>query len=1521
MKKYIILLLILISSGLAAQITVNTNFTPNIASHIDSRAIITNLSDTTSIAFKYTGMLVFVTATKKFYYYETSWKELLAGVVTIDSTSVVNSYGTIITESPANQWNIKIDTSLLATQFDLLGLTFETDTALIRQIVSDSIAGIDFQDVIDSTALTAGYGISVSELANNWTVGVDTSKIATLYDLTEITFETDTALIATMISDSLATIVDENTTYTAGWGLDLTGTEFKADTSELVTQYDLSVLSITDSLIYNTTIDSLYLRDGQGYYLAPRIFDENEYSVPELIPNPRKYDFWISVNSLPYGTYYYDGTQWQFFDGDNSATNEFQTLSYTTSTRKLKITTAYGNEITLPLFSTTDTNAGLVSGGSGISDKFLRGDNTWQTIDGGGGIDSTALTGGYGIDVSETDNDWTVAVDTSVIATKFDLTNTISFSVNKIVFFGDSFSDGETDFTGKTAAYLGVNDYILHATSGHSISQMVTAMESTLSSNPTFFSGVDVVSVLIGLNDFSGNTALGNLSSASGHSSYAGKMKQFIETVLAENPAIVIYWCTVPETDSESLPYKRTSSQGWTLNDLKNLIVEIAGYYSVNVVDFYSNSGINEETIGTYLSNDKIHPSDAGHTRLAKVLTSAIQKHYSVGSFTGTTFPADNVTGTGTATRVAFWSGANTLSSNTNLYWDNANSRLGLGANNPAQQLEITGNFRLPASSSTVGNIYKGTDLFLHNFGTDQTFLGINAGNFTMSGSYNYGIGRGSLQANTSGNYNVALGSYSLYYNTTGSSNFGLGYYSMNANTTGIANIGIGTSSLATNTTGNQNIAIGRGALAANIDNWGTVGIGEYAGFNARTSGSIMIGYLAGNQSSAAAKGNYQIVIGAEAGKSLGAGIDNIIMGRKVELAAPNSDAQLNIGNVIYATGLATGSTPSATGAVGIGTSTPAKQFHTTGTVRMAGISAATETSAIMIDGNGDLSKRALNAAAFNGTIDSTTVVNGYGTTITESPANQFNITVDTTKIATLYDLTQIEGGGGAPDQTLSIDSTGRVFTISLTGGGSVSFQDTDTNTDIYWTGTSTNLVAATGRTSLGGTTIGQSMFTLANPGAITFPRFNANNTVSALTASDFRSAIGAGTGNGTVTSIATGNGITGGTITTTGTLGLTGQALALHNLASSGLIARTGAGTVEARTLTAGTGISISNADGVSGNPTITNTGVTSFNGSTGAITYSGLTGSGTATHIPYFSGTSTLASSANMTFATAGAMTITGGSSPFIGGLNLLGSTGSIITMQQGNAQYNLTYGYAGIQSFYGFYPGSTGFAQSLEIRNSYLKKRFEFDQYNGQLRFYKLTGNVPSQTESQSIQIDGQTGAIKLGTSEGTDQMFLKSGGPGEPAIWAIPTATVDHKFIKMHKSGEGSAQTINHTDRRRVKFNATAFNLEGFEVTDSTIQVPFAGYYELNFSAMYATGAGVTGQSSCSYSIMIGSNTAPGVEYLWNYAEPSKATTLNISTIIYVPSQVSANKVSIGIQKFVNSGDGSIAQAEITLKRIE
>ena len=89
------------------------------------------------------------------------------------------------------------------------------------------------------------------------------------------------------------------------------------------------------------------------------------------------------------------------------------------------------------------------------------------------------------------------------------------------------------------------------------------------------------------------------------------------------------------------------------------------------------------------------------------------------------------------------------------------------------------------------------------------------------------------------------------------------------------------------------------------------------------------------------------------------------------------------------------------------------------------------------------------------------------------------------------------------------------------------------------WDGGSTGLNAATGRTSLGATTIGSNIFTSTNPSAIRFLRANADNSVSWLTASEFVTAIGAGTSSGTVSNVATGLGLTGGPITTTGTISL----------------------------------------------------------------------------------------------------------------------------------------------------------------------------------------------------------------------------------------------------------------------------------------------------------------------------------------------------------------------------------------------
>jgi len=105
-------------------------------------------------------------------------------------------------------------------------------------------------------------------------------------------------------------------------------------------------------------------------------------------------------------------------------------------------------------------------------------------------------------------------------------------------------------------------------------------------------------------------------------------------------------------------------------------------------------------------------------------------------------------------------------------------------------------------------------------------------------------------------------------------------------------------------------------------------------------------------------------------------------------------------------------------------------------------------------------------------------------------------------------------------------------------------------------------------------TTVGANLTKLANPSAIRFIKINANNTVTARTADQFRADIGAGTSStlGTVTSIATSAPITGGTITGSGTIGISNAT----------------ASAVGAARVAAGTGISVAVSNGVF---TVTNT------------------------------------------------------------------------------------------------------------------------------------------------------------------------------------------------------------------------------------------------------------------------------------------------------------------------------------------
>ncbi|MCP4277266.1 MAG: hypothetical protein GY779_13030, partial [Gammaproteobacteria bacterium] len=220
-----------------------------------------------------------------------------------------------------------------------------------------------------------------------------------------------------------------------------------------------------------------------------------------------------------------------------------------------------------------------------------------------------------------------------------------------------------------------------------------------------------------------------------------------------------------------------------------------------------------------------------------------------------------------------------------------------------------TGNLDLSAGNAiTIGGANA-----LNMDGTNNVFIGDDAGSSLTSGAANSFIGTGAGENITTGSFNLFTGFRSGRANTTGSNNAFIGNLAGKSNTSASANLFLGSWAGFSNTTGSGNSFIG-----------------YRAGYSSNGSENVIIGYQAGQGNTS---GTRNVAVGYRSGFSNTVGNRNVFIGDQADGIGTLTNA-----TAIGADALVTQSNSVVLGNaanVGIGTSAPTDKLHVEGSIRM----------------------------------------------------------------------------------------------------------------------------------------------------------------------------------------------------------------------------------------------------------------------------------------------------------------------------------------------------------------------------------------------------------------------------------------------------------------------------------------------------------------------------------------------------------------------------------------------------------
>lgn len=323
----------------------------------------------------------------------------------------------------------------------------------------------------------------------------------------------------------------------------------------------------------------------------------------------------------------------------------------------------------------------------------------------------------------------------------------------------------------------------------------------------------------------------------------------------------------------------------------------------------------------------------------------------------------------------------------------------------------IADNASVNAGSSVliVGNA--GTNTLTLNV-TDVnngTLIGLNAGNLTISGINNTGVGHLVLNALTSGANNTALGADAATLITSSSGNTAVGSGSLSSYVTGTGqNTALGLDALRDLASGSANTAIGYQAMEGSSSNTNSVAVG-YQSLRLGTGvGNTSLGAQAGT---AVTTGAANTMVGFQSGLNLTTGNTNIFVGNLAGQNITNSGNNICIGS---------GGVFADSGAIRIG----ANGIHTSAFMQgIAGVTPPGTLNMVTVDtGTGQLGSQAIPS----GTITSVSTSNATPQFVTMAG----NADVD-------FNLSNLVLGSSLPALTTGVANVGmgQNVLMSITSG------------------------------------------------------------------------------------------------------------------------------------------------------------------------------------------------------------------------------------------------------------------------------------------------------------------------------------------------------------------------------------------------------------------------------------------------------------------------------------------------------